>query len=165
MEICASDYFQSRHPGFIIFVTFHTFRRLRPSIGTFSGFGLLVISIVVFFMAMPVTKVEKKNAFIKLIWIALSTFMVSIVILNIQEYYTDSFLVFQLFVGYHECIHGIILPLLFINNLPNLKSYILDKLNSLFRDFVITTFDYSRTIYETISGLIPRRENQIDVMV
>ena len=114
---------------------------------------------------MPTPKHEKKNAITKLVWITMSNFTVSLTILSIQEYYPTSFLLFLLFVGYQECIQGIVLPILFINNTPNLKFYVLDKFTSSVSEIITTSHTYSRTIYDNASSFIQRRENQIDVIV
>ena len=72
----------------------------------------------------------------------------------------NSFLLIALLTLFQESMQGIILPILFINNLPNLKNYIWKKIFK-----TATAFKNGlSTICITVIGYLPKRENQIDVM-
>ena len=113
---------------------------------------------------MPLTQEEKKSSMVKLISVASFNFINAIVILQIQAYTQNSFLLLLLFIIIQEFIQGIVLPVLFIQNLPSLKNFIVDKINHSLNQTKTAILNTSKTIFDFVSGCLPRRENQIDVI-
>ena len=125
--------------------------------------GVLLISLVIFFIFMPLTQKEKIRSMVKLVSVVISSLLMSLTILYI-EWEQNSFLLLALFTLFQEVMHGIILPILFINNLPNLKNFILDKINYQIIETNTAIQSLSKTIFDTVSSYVPKRDNQIDVI-
>ena len=110
-------------------------------------------------MCMPLTTKEKICSMSKLVSVIASSLCMSLTILYI-DWGQNSFLLIALLTLFQESMQGIILPILFINNLPNLKNYIWKKIFK-----TATAFKNGlSTICITVIGYLPKRENQIDVM-
>ena len=108
-------------------------------------------------------KNEKISSMVKLVSLVITNLCVTIVILYTQ-WEQNTFLLFAILSLFQDFLHGIILPIIFINNLPNLKNYIVDKINHPIIETNTAILGFSTTIFDSISGYIPRRENQIDVI-
>ena len=118
--------------------------------------SLLLISTIVSYILVPLTHQEKKRAMIKWTSVITSVLFVSLVIFAFEAYYPNSFLLLLLLILVQEFFHGIVFPMFFIFNLPNLKNYISDLFN----------YDWNpiKMPYKTLCKWVPHRDNQIDVM-